>query len=440
MSSLIPISETIISNNTGLDAITRAPIVDYETKVRCLRIQNVSHDEPFEMWGYTEVSEQNYKNFQLQKDDIIISRTGGSIGTLMYIDKDYKSVYNNGLICLKIDKERYNPRYIYYCLKLDGFKKHIQKCSLGNSTQENIRMNDMLEYMIPDIKLTIQNQIVEVLKDLDDKIQNNNAINVELESMAKTIYDYWFLQFEFPNEDGKPYKSSGGKMVWNDEIKREIPEGWEVNNLAKAIFKSKNGDWGNEEPVNDDDIKVNCFRGADFISITNDYQMTAPIRYIKKNNADRLLEDGDLVTEISGGSPTQATGRIGYINQGFLNRSENVMDCSNFCKAFTPIDRIYQYWLYQTWKSYYDNGAMFNYESKTTGIKNLMFDDFIDSIYVTYPNEELLEVFQNKCTLFYEKIQKNLLENQELASLRDFLLPMLMNGQISIKRGQKSAN
>ena len=384
--------------------------------------------------GERTITQEGYDSCSTEmipKDNILMS-SRAPIGLLAINKVDCCT--NQGFKSLVVDKTKCSEEYLYYYLKY-----HIKEIeALGSGTTfKEVSKDSMEKYEIELPELSKQEKIVNILADLDEKIINNNAINAELESMAKTIYDYWFLQFEFPNEDGKPYKSSGGKMVWNEELKREIPEGWEVNNLAKAIFKSKNGDWGNEEPVNDDDIKVNCFRGADFISITNDYQMTAPIRYIKKNNADRLLEDGDLVTEISGGSPTQATGRIGYINQGFLNRSENVMDCSNFCKAFTPIDRIYQYWLYQTWKSYYDNGAMFNYESKTTGIKNLMFDDFIDNIYVAYPNEELLEVFQNKCTLFYEKIQKNLLENQELASLRDFLLPMLMNGQIGFKDGEK---
>lgn len=386
--------------------------------------------------GYVEqterhISEEGFNSIKtntISGKSILVGCIGSDMGNVSWTDKTCASNQQINAITDIIDE--INPIYIYY--KLSQMKEYLRQ--LAGTTTTPILPKSIFDDIDLEIQdRNIQDKIVGILFNIDKKIENNNKINAELESMAKTIYDYWFLQFEFPNEDGKPYKSSGGKMVWNEELKREIPEGWEVNNLAKAIFKSKNGDWGNEEPVNDNDIKVNCFRGADFISITNDYQMTAPIRYIKKNNADRLLEDGDLVTEISGGSPTQATGRIGYINQGFLNRSENVMDCSNFCKAFTPIDRIYQYWLYQTWKSYYDNGAMFNYESKTTGIKNLMFDDFIDNIYVAYPNEELLEVFQNKCTLFYEKIQKNLLENQELASLRDFLLPMLMNGQVGFK-------
>ena len=399
MSSLIPISETIISNNTGLDAITRAPIVDYETKVRCLRIQNVSHDEPFEMWGYTEVSEQNYKNFQLQKDDIIISRTGGSIGTLMYIDKDYKSVYNNGLICLKIDKERYNPRYIYYCLKLDGFKKHIQKCSLGNSTQENIRMNDMLEYMIPDFNLKIQNQIVDVLKDLDDKIQNNNAINVELESMAKTIYDYWFLQFEFPNEEGKPYKSSGGKMVWNEELKREIPEGWGVKVIEDfcRIFTGKK------------DVNQALEAGEyKFFSCSPDYKYS-----------NEMLHSGKAILVSGNGS---YTGRTIFVNDAF-----DLYQRTYACVSSTDKD-ILEYIYYSMLRVFTQKVGGGTHGS---AIPYIVFDDIAKEP-ILY-NADIVEKYQNIVIPLQEKIIKNQRENEELSSLRDFLLPMLMNGQVEFK-------
>lgn len=418
MSSLIPISETIISNNTGLDAITRAPIVDYETKVRCLRIQNVSHDEPFEMWGYTEVSEQNYKNFQLQKDDIIISRTGGSIGTLMYIDKDYKSVYNNGLICLKIDKERYNPRYIYYCLKLDGFKKHIQKCSLGNSTQENIRMNDMLEYMIPDIKLTIQNQIVEILKDLDDKIQNNNAINVELESMAKTIYDYWFLQFEFPNEDGKPYKSSGGKMVWNEELKREIPEGWEAGNLYDIADFINGLACQKFRPTDDKKLPV--------VKITEMHDgITDNTEYVREDIPEKnIIDDGDILFSWSATLETMIwTGGKAGLNQHIF-------------KVVPKMEA--KYYVFMQLSAYIINFIQMAEARKTT--MGHITTEHLKQSRIANPPVNICNSFNKEVEMLYKKIISNDEQNKELASLRDFLLPMLMNGQISIKRGQKSAN
>ena len=371
-----------------------------------------------------------------RRGDIVVTHRG-TLGQLSYIPED--SQYEEYLISqsqfrVTLNTDLVDPIYFAYYFhspegqkRLLSFANYVGVPALASATT-NFRN---LEF--PLISLVEQKEIVNKILCIENKIRNNTSICSDLESMAKLLYDYWFMQFDFPDENGRPYKSSGGKMVWNDELKREIPEGWEVQPLSHFIAYSKNGDWGNEKSKKTSDICVNCFRGADFASITNDYHMTAPVRYISAKNKDRLLADGDLVTEISGGSPTQATGRIGYINKGFLDRSENDMTCSNFCKAFTPYDKSYQYWLYQTWKFLYDIGAMLNYESKTTGIKNLMFDEFVTWNKVPEPNRELALLYQKESDLYYGKIQSLLIENQELASLRDFVLPMLMNGQIKIE-------
>ncbi len=254
----------------------------------------------------------------------------------------------------------------------------------------------------------------------------------KLQVLAQSTYSRWFNQFEFPNEEGLPYKSNGGKFEYNEEFKREIPVGWEAKKLSTFIKYSKNGDWGSETPTTTDSIKVNCFRGADFPCITDNFIMTAPVRFIKNSSINRILEDGDLVTEISGGSPTQSTGRIGYINKEFLSRTNNKMTCSNFCKAFTPINKTYQFWLYHTWKAYYENDIMFNYESKTTGIKNLMFDEFINNVSVPCPCDSIMTQFQTICESYYATIQTFLKQNQKLFNLREFLLPLLINGQLEV--------
>ena len=113
--------------------------------------------------------------------------------------------------------------------------------------------------------------------------------------MAKQLYDYWFVQFDFPNEEGKPYKSSGGAMVWNEKLKREIPKGWKDITLNAFIDKNKGGDWGYDTPK-DGTIRVGCIRGADIIKLNS-----VPTRHITLKHSDRLLEDGDIVIEISGG-------------------------------------------------------------------------------------------------------------------------------------------
>lgn len=380
-----------------------------------------------------EYFEKNMSRFEVKKGDFLVSCSGVNYGTICYLNSNIeKGVINQALLRIRLDERKIYPLYFLYY-----FKSYIGKVitsGTGDSTIPNFPSMSIVKEIPIDLPTySTQMYIGDLLNNISNKIAMNNKIISELESMAKTLYDYWFLQFDFPDENGKPYKSSGGKMVYNEELKREIPEGWEVKSLSQVILSSKNGDWGNEISKAVNDVQVRCFRGADFSSIISDYNLTAPIRFISESHRDRLLMDGDLVIEISGGSPTQATGRIGYINQSFLDRSDCAMTCSNFCKAFVPLSKNHQYWLYQTWKSYYDNGIMFNFESKTTGIKNLMFDDFCESIKVPVPYLELLQDYQNKVSAFYNLIQRSLNENSDLASLRDFLLPMLMNGQVTFK-------
>ena len=133
----------------------------------------------------------------------------------------------------------YDPKFIYYSMFRDDFFDHIMRGSKGTKMPRGDK-NQILDFSIPNFKLKEQEQIASVLSSLDSKISLNNRINAELEAMAKTIYDYWFVQFDFPDKKGKPYKASGGKMVWSEELKREIPEGWEVKQL-KDFAKTGSG-------------------------------------------------------------------------------------------------------------------------------------------------------------------------------------------------------
>jgi len=147
-------------------------------------------------------------------------------------------------------KQGYDIEYIYYNLKIN--LQHLKKIAQGSQTKF-LTMQILDGFEIEDIHISKQKRITEILKYIDYRIENNNKINQELESMAKTIYDYWFLQFEFPNEDGKPYKSSGGKMIWNEELKREIPEGWKKGSFIE-LLDIRNGK--DHKELKDGDIPV----------------------------------------------------------------------------------------------------------------------------------------------------------------------------------------
>ena len=257
-------------------------------------------------------------------------------------------------------------------------------------------------------------------------------VNDNLEQVAKTIYDYWFVQFDFPNENGKPYKSSGGKMVYSEELNREIPEGWEVKSLSSFISKDKSGDWGKEEKEGNYTLKVECVRGADINGINGKGEVKTPIRYILEKNDGKILTHNDFVVEISGGSPTQSTGRIACITNQVLNRFTNPLICSNFCKAVSLHQEIEASFFLNTWNAAYSNGTLFGFEGKTSGIKNLLFDNFVNTYIVAKPTEYLIKSFDHNISSFEKKRQENLKQNQELTKLRDWLLPMLMNGQVKV--------
>ena len=173
------LKDVIQDANTGLDAIKRAPIVNYNTGIRCLRIGDISQKNDFDKWGFTEVENSNYKRFELKKNDIIIARTGNTIGVNMFIYKNLNSVFNNGLIRLRVKNDCY-AKYIYYNLQSTNFKNYIKSIAFGTSTQPNMKINDLLDYEIPNFTYEDQCRISKILSKFDEKIEINNLTNNNL--------------------------------------------------------------------------------------------------------------------------------------------------------------------------------------------------------------------------------------------------------------------
>lgn len=192
------------------------------------------------------------------------------------------------------------------------------------------------------------------------------------------------------------------------------------------------GDWGKEAPTGNYTEKVYCIRGADIPYIKYGNKGKIPTRFIlPKNYANKKLNSGDLVVEISGGSPTQSTGRVAFISNSLLNKFNNGLVCTNFCRAVTP-KSDWSLFLYTLWQYLYDKDLFFTYENGTTGIKNFDLAGFLDNEEFSVPPKELLKQFNNLCASSLELIFKNGLENERLSDLRDALLPKLMSGEIDV--------
>lgn len=196
MNKILTLADCVLSANTGLDAIKRAPIVTVNTGIRCIRIQDISQSKVFEDWGFTEVTSNNFEKFQLKSNDILIARTGGSIGVNTFISNDLQAVYNNGLIRIRVDTEKFYPKFIYFILQSDKYREHINSIAFGTAAQPNMKIKDFLSFELMDILLDKQKKIAKILSDLDDKIHLNNQINQTLESIAQAIFKSWFIDFE----------------------------------------------------------------------------------------------------------------------------------------------------------------------------------------------------------------------------------------------------
>ena len=195
-------------------------------------------------------NENEYEKFILKKGQVAItkdSETPNDIGVSTYISEDFEDVVlGYHLALITPDNDKLNGQFLHYWLNTKQAKRYFENNAGGSGQRCTLVLDCIKSTPLYLPKLSTQAKIAKVLSDLDAKIELNNRINRELEAMAKTLYDYWFVQFDFPNEQGKPYKSSGGKMVYNAELKREIPEGWEVKTIAKWIKNDKSGDWGKE--------------------------------------------------------------------------------------------------------------------------------------------------------------------------------------------------
>ncbi len=207
---------------------------------------------------------------------------------------------------------------------------------------------------------------------------------------------------------------------------------WMDGTFSDLIDRTISGDWGKDAPSGNNTEMVYCIRGADIPEVRVGNKGKMPTRFIlPKNYTAKHLVDGDIVVEISGGSPTQSTGRSAVITQSLLDRYNNGMVCTNFCKALKPKAR-YSMFVYHYWQYLYDLGVFFSYENGTTGIKNLDIAGFLDTEPITIAPIDRIDEFNLLCDSIFMKIYANGLENEQLASMRDSILPKLMSGEIDV--------
>ncbi len=249
----------------------------------------------------------------------------------------------------------------------------------------------------------------------------NKPINDNLEQQAQALFKSWFVDFE-PFKDGKFVDSELGM----------IPEGWKVGTLSDIILSTIGGDWGKDSLLGNYSKEVFCIRGADIPEIRKGNKGKMPTRFIlEKNYLSKALEPDNIVVEISGGSPTQSTGRICIISDELKQKYNNSLICTNFCRAIKPYNGYASY-IYYLWDMLYNKGVMFLYENGTTGIKNFDINRFIEKEQIIIPTKEVTERFTHIIELLSKQIQQKGTETESLVNIRDSLLPKLMSGELKV--------
>lgn len=317
--------------------------------------------------------------------DILIS-AAGTLGKTVIFDGKPSYFQDSNIVWVANDEKTVINSFLYYFYQTNPWVKTT------GSTINRLYNNDIknLEIYFPD---TIKQQsIAAVLSALDKKIALNKQINARLEQMAKTLYDYWFVQFDFPDADGKPYKSSGGDMVFDETLKREIPKGWEVVTL-KDFLTIKNGK--DHKPLSDGKYTVYGSGGA--IRCVDDY-----------------LFEGESVL---------------IPRKGTLN---NVMYID---EAFWTVDTMFYTEMKQDFFAKYVFYSIkdidFTKFNLGTGVPS-MTSSILYSLKIIKPSNCSLKHFEDVLKPIFLKIANNEKQNHHLTQLRDFLLPMLMNGQVSV--------
>ena len=304
-------------------------------------------------------------------------------------------------------KSGINPKFLYYALFRDDFFDHVMRGSKGTKMPRGDK-NQIMEFLVPDYAPKTQQNIAALLSALDAKIECNNRINAELEAMAKTLYDYWFVQFNFPDHNGQPYKSSGGKMVYNPTLKRQIPAGWMDKQLSQ-IANITMGQSPLGESLNGSGDGVVFYQGS------TDFGWQFPTVRLYTTKATRMAKCNDILLSVR--AP------VGDINIAYkdccIGRGLAALNSKEGFDGFL-------FYVMKYFKTVFDRR---NSEGTTFG--SITKDD-LHSLPLAYPTNILLKEYDKVVSQYNKMVFVRSMENQHLTQLRDWLLPMLMNGQVTV--------
>ena len=356
----------------------------------------------------------SHVNEALYSGEAILLPRKGTLSNIMYVNESFWTV--DTMYYAVVNDKLADAFYLYsYLSQLDlsNLDSGSTLPSMTKSAYESIVVK------LPDLK--IQKAVATILFNIRKKLEINNQINQELETMAKTLYDYWFVQFDFPDQNGKPYKSSGGKLVYHPELKREIPEGWGVEKLGELIEIERGVTYSKSDIV--EKTTKDAIGVLRATNITGNVMDLNDLVYLTKDkiNNKQIIKQNEILIVMSSGSKE-------HLGKNAINYYEEVIGFGAFCSKIVP--QKYSAFINTFLQSSEFKGYLLK-QSMGTNINNLTNSDILDCR-IILPNNDILDKFENMVEKNIKLISNNYIQNQELTQLRDWLLPMLMNGQVKV--------
>ena len=378
-----------------------------------LSVVDFNNDDKFVYSTEKHITEEGLKNSStklLQTSDIIISARG-TVGALAMLASPM--AFNQSCFGIRSKKNIVDNDYLFYLTrhKINELKSKSKIGNIFNSI--SIDTFNWIEVDLP--SLPEQKRIASILSALDNKIALNRQINQNLEALARQLYDYWFVQFDFPNEEGKPYKSSGGKMVYNPILKREIPEGWEVKEMEEIIDIKSGFPFQSTTYLSKGKYSIITIKNVQdgFLDLSGtDFLDELPPRIPDYC----ILKRGDILISLTGN-----IGRVGRVfsDNLLLNQRVGYVDCKN---------------QYNNWAYLYITSSQVRLQIEKLGIGSAQLNVSpiqIGKIKLALPTDQVLSSFDKKLAAILEHILANSNEIASLTKQRDELLPLLMNGQVN---------
>lgn len=357
------------------------------------------------------VDEKTYHKWmreEIQRGDILLTSEAPA-GEVYVWDSDDKIVVGQRLYALRV-KDDINPWFLaYYLQSSKGQAEIANKCSGSTVFGISAKTFDHIEVVLPD--RSIQDKVVEVLLNIDKKIKTNETLSSKLESIVRLFYNYWFVQFDFPDKNGRPYKSSGGKLVWNNELKQKIPEDWETERLGDLVeFKTDKVEPGNTKGLPYTPMDMLPIKKMTFSNFRSDEEANSSLLSYQKNDilfgAMRPYFHRVCLAPFNGITRTTT----------FVLRASS--DILGYAFETVDMDRTVAY------ATAHSVGTQQPYATWENGLADMP---------IAKPPIALTNDFSKRISVFIEMQYKLSIENNKLSSLRDFLLPLLINGQVTFK-------